>query len=195
MRKFIMGFISGALIFSMIGAVALSYIAKPIDFKVLVNGEEFVSDPPALEVEGRTYLPLRAMGDALGVPVNWNEELRQAEVGEEKYYTKETIPQYKTYDESKDVIDFGTFLGIVPAKSKGIFDGYVTYYYNQSEVDVDKILDYFELMESYGYTIKSEKKTFYYGINYNDISKNMFSLEFLEDRTALKFYIGISVFE
>jgi len=32
-------------------------------------------------VEGRTYLPLRAMGDALGVPVNWNEELKQAEVG------------------------------------------------------------------------------------------------------------------
>lgn len=33
-------------------------------FKVLVNGEEFVSDPPALAVDGRTYLPLRAMGEA-----------------------------------------------------------------------------------------------------------------------------------
>lgn len=82
MKKFIMGFVIGAIICSMIGAFAVSYVANPVDFKVLVNGKEFVSDPPALEVNGRTYLPLRAMGDALGVPVNWNEELRQAEVGE-----------------------------------------------------------------------------------------------------------------
>lgn len=81
MKKFICGFLSGAVIFGAIGAAAVSYVANPVDFKVLVNGKEFVSDPPALEVEGRTYLPLRAMGEALGVPVVWNEELRQAEVG------------------------------------------------------------------------------------------------------------------
>lgn len=81
MKKFILGFISGALIFSVVGAFAASYVADVAGFKVLVNGKEFVSDPPALVVEGRTYLPLRAMGDALGVPVNWNEELGQAEVG------------------------------------------------------------------------------------------------------------------
>lgn len=82
MKKFISGFIVGALIFSMLGVfAAVSYVANPVDFKVMVNGKEFVSDPPALEVDGRTYLPLRAMGEALNVPVNWNEELRQAEVG------------------------------------------------------------------------------------------------------------------
>ena len=81
MKRFISGFIVGALIFSMLGAfAAVTYVAKPVDFKVMVNGKEFVSDPPALEVDGRTYLPLRAMGEALNVPVNWNEELRQAEV-------------------------------------------------------------------------------------------------------------------
>ena len=81
MKKFIFGFLVGALIFSMVGVFAASYVANPVGFKVLVNGKEFISDPPALEVDGRTYLPLRAMGDALGVPVVWNEELRQAEVG------------------------------------------------------------------------------------------------------------------
>lgn len=82
MKKFISGFIAGALIFSMLGVfAAVTYVAKPVDFKVMVNGKEFTSDPPPLEVDGRTYLPLRAMGDALGVPVNWNEEKRQAEVG------------------------------------------------------------------------------------------------------------------
>lgn len=67
--------------FGMIGVAAVSYVANSADFKVMVNGKEFISDPPALVVEGKTYLPLRSMGEALGVPVNWNEELRQAEVG------------------------------------------------------------------------------------------------------------------
>lgn len=81
MKKVIAGFIAGALIFGSIGVFAGSYVANTVDFKVMVNGKEFTSDPPPLEVEGRTYLPLRAIGDALGVPVGWNEELRQAEVG------------------------------------------------------------------------------------------------------------------
>ena len=81
MKKFICGFLSGAVLLGAVGAFAVSYVANVADFKVLVNGKEFVSDPPALEVEGRTYLPLRAMGDALGVPVSWNDELYHAEVG------------------------------------------------------------------------------------------------------------------
>lgn len=195
MKKFIVGFVAGALIFAMLGVAAVTYVANPVDFKVLVNGEEFVSDPPALEVEGRTYLPLRAMGDALGVPVEWNEELRQAQVGDRSYYTSETTSQYKKYDESDNVVDFGEFLGIAPAKSKEVFNGYVTYYYNNSDLDAYKILDYFEEMEKYGYTIKSENKNFYYGINYEDSNKESFSLEFINDTKALKVYVAISIFE
>ena len=81
MKKFISGFLLGVIPFGAIVTFAAQYIADPAGFKVLVNGKEFVSDPPALVVEGRTYLPLRAMGDALGVPVKWNEELGRAEVG------------------------------------------------------------------------------------------------------------------
>lgn len=80
MRKFITGVITGAILTSTI-ALAVSYVAEPASFKVLVNGKEFTSDPPAMVINDRTYLPLRAVGDALGVPVEWNEELRQAEVG------------------------------------------------------------------------------------------------------------------
>ena len=81
MKKFITGLLVGAILCSSVGALAVSLIANPADFKVFVNGAEFVSDPPTLEVEGRTYLPLRAIGEALGVPVEWNETLRQVEVG------------------------------------------------------------------------------------------------------------------
>lgn len=80
MKKFIIGFLIGAMIFGTVG-YAVTYVAHPATFKVMVNGKEFVSDPPALVVEGRTYLPLRAIGDALGVPVEWNAELNRAEVG------------------------------------------------------------------------------------------------------------------
>lgn len=80
MKKFITGVITGAILTSTI-ALAVSYVAEPASFKVLVNGKEFTSDPPAMVINDRTYLPLRAVGDALGVPVEWNEELRQAEVG------------------------------------------------------------------------------------------------------------------
>ena len=72
---------SNCRIFGSIGVFPGNYVANTVDFKIMVNGKEFTSDPPPLEVEGRTYLPLRAIGDALGVPVGWNEKLRQAEVG------------------------------------------------------------------------------------------------------------------
>ena len=81
MKKFISGFLAGALIFGTIGVMAATYIAEPATFKVMVNGEEFKSDPPAMAINGYTYLPLRAMGNALGVPVEWNNELMLAEVG------------------------------------------------------------------------------------------------------------------
>lgn len=81
MKKFAMGLVVGGIISGMLTAAAAQYTATEAGFKVLVNGDEFVSDPPALVVEGRTYLPLRAIGDALGVPVNWNAELSQAEIG------------------------------------------------------------------------------------------------------------------
>lgn len=62
-------------------AFAAAYTAEPASFKVIVNGDEFTSDPPAMVINGSTYLPLRAMGSALGVPVEWNSELNRAEVG------------------------------------------------------------------------------------------------------------------
>lgn len=80
MKKFISGTLTGAILAGT-AAFAAVYTAEPATFKVLVNGEEFDSKPPAMVIDGSTYLPLRAMGNALGVPVEWNSELNQAEVG------------------------------------------------------------------------------------------------------------------
>ncbi len=80
MKKFISGTLTGAILAGT-AAFAAVYTAEPATFKVLVNGEEFDSNPPAMVIDGSTYLPLRAMGNALGVPVEWNSKLNQAEVG------------------------------------------------------------------------------------------------------------------
>ena len=79
MKKFISGLACGIVIASTV-ALAASYVAEDASFKVFVNGKEFTSSK-AVVIDGSTYLPLRAMGDVLGVPVNWNNELHQVEVG------------------------------------------------------------------------------------------------------------------
>lgn len=111
MKKFLLGLLIGAIVFSAVGVWAVNYVAEPASFKVLVNGKELVSDPPALVVEGRTYLPLRAVGDALGVPVVWNAEKNQAEVGntaekaESNEYSRQNpapINTIQTYTKTSD---------------------------------------------------------------------------------------------
>lgn len=159
MKKFICGFVLGALIFSMLGVVAVSYVANPLEYKVLVNGKEFTSDPPPLEVDGRTYLPLRAMGDALGVPVNWNEELRQAEVGESTYYEKK---EDVYYEESWEIVDIGKKYGInfVKVEKEKDTDGteLINYYYNCTDID-PYFSDYIDFLKESGYQISKGKKT------------------------------------
>lgn len=146
MKKFIAGFLAGALIFSAIGVFAVTYVANPVDFKVFVNGKEFVSDPPALEVEGRTYLPLRAMGEALGVPVEWNEELRQAEVGATLVFG-DFIP----YEEKSWCPDFGKFAGVKISQYLQREDGNCGYFYNSKEITDDTIRKYCNIFTSNGY--------------------------------------------
>ncbi len=79
MKKFLQGTITGVLLTSTV-ALAATYVAEDASFKILVDGNEFTSSK-AVVIDGSTYLPLRAIGDALNVAVNWNEELRQVEIG------------------------------------------------------------------------------------------------------------------
>lgn len=80
MKKFVSGVIAGIITAGSIGFAA-QYIADTATFKVMVNGKEFSSDKPIVAIEGSTYLPLKAIGEVLGVPVQWNQELMQVEVG------------------------------------------------------------------------------------------------------------------
>lgn len=54
-------------------ALALPAVAAD-NVVVVINGEILVSDAEAEIVEGRTYVPLRAIAEALGAEVGWNPE-------------------------------------------------------------------------------------------------------------------------
>jgi hypothetical protein len=90
MKKVILGLVIGLLIGTMgfVYAESESFVALKASFKVLLNGQEFKSDRPIITVNGTTYLPLRVIGEALGIKVDWNNELKQVEIGENLQSTK-----------------------------------------------------------------------------------------------------------
>ena len=82
--------------FLVVNAATESIIALIATFDIYVNGEKYQGENPPIVIEGRTYLPLRAIGDVLGIDVEWNQGLRRVEVtrpsGEEIIQKEEEIP-------------------------------------------------------------------------------------------------------
>ncbi len=64
-------------------AVAATYTALTATFPIFINDKEWATENPIVVIDGRTYLPLKEIGDVLGVKVNWNEEKHRVEVGED----------------------------------------------------------------------------------------------------------------
>jgi len=94
MKKFVLGFIVGALLFTAlpIGAAIEEYICYKADYKVMVNGVEYISeDLPILNYKGYTYAPFRSILEAAGLTVDWNGELRQASVTTPKTQESEDV--------------------------------------------------------------------------------------------------------
>lgn len=158
MKKFIFGVIIGVMLTSTI-SFAVSYVAEPAPFKVVVNGKEFTSDPPAMVINDRTYLPLRAIGDALGVPVEWNEELRQAEVGtitnkETTSKGNENTSGYITYKEKPWCPDFGVWIGKTPyVDFVDDEDNSYCCVYKSSGVTMSDIKEYMRIFHTMGYEV------------------------------------------
>lgn len=77
------GILIGALLFGSIPTIANSiktFIAEEAAFPILINEKEVELENPAVVIEGRTYLPLRTLGDVLGIEVDWNSDLNRVEI-------------------------------------------------------------------------------------------------------------------
>lgn len=66
--------------------------------RVVIDGEEvmFSDSVPFVDENSRTLVPLRAMGEAMGLTVNWDPEQREAVFSRE--YTWDDSPLYSDYD-------------------------------------------------------------------------------------------------
>lgn len=83
MKKFLYGLLVGLLLSIGITAFAAEQLtAYRASFPILVNGKEWKTDKPVVTIDGSTYLPLRALGEALGVKIEWNSKLKRVEIGE-----------------------------------------------------------------------------------------------------------------
>ena len=85
MKKYLAGFIVGIMVTLGVTAFAdevTNLIAQKATFDVYVAGGKFESDKPIAVIDGSTYLPLKATGEALGVNVEWNSKDRRVEIGE-----------------------------------------------------------------------------------------------------------------
>ena len=86
MKKVILGFVTGvitALTFTAFATSTELFTAQQATFNIYVRGEKFVSENPPVVIGGRTYLPLRDIGEALGVSVEWNGTERRVEIGKQ----------------------------------------------------------------------------------------------------------------
>ncbi|WP_422445950.1 stalk domain-containing protein [Thermoanaerobacterium sp. DL9XJH110] len=74
MKKFmILLVISLLLITSSVSAAVEQFILTRSPFPIIVNGQALKSDLPVLNYKGNTYIPLKKVGEALGVPVEFKD--------------------------------------------------------------------------------------------------------------------------
>jgi len=81
MKKRLFSLMIAAMLLAGTGAATVSYTLSSAEYPIVVNGTamEFDGAVP-MNWEGSTMLPLRAIAEALGVDIQWNEEKRQVEI-------------------------------------------------------------------------------------------------------------------
>ncbi|HHX17838.1 MAG TPA: hypothetical protein GX727_03135 [Clostridium sp.] len=148
MKKIMLGLIAGIVLSTGILAFAAAnqWIAVSPNFEVLVRGEVFESDPPPVVIEGRTYLPLRAMAEVLGVDIYWDGDARQVLVdmgvtdGKETDTPKKVV--YEDFNMKSDKIEAKPGETIkIPLKfsnvpSEGINSGFLKVLFDKDKLEV-----------------------------------------------------------
>jgi hypothetical protein len=80
-KSFVVGVTAGGLLFS-----GVSY-AAPLAVKMIVDGRIVHSEVPPQIVDGSTLIPARALAEALGAEVNWDEANQTVTIKSDAYRT------------------------------------------------------------------------------------------------------------
>lgn len=58
------------------------FILTQSNVPLLINGKEYTPKSPILNYNGTTYVPLKELGEIVGVKVEWNDKEKHIEIGE-----------------------------------------------------------------------------------------------------------------
>jgi len=67
-----------------LGTMVSGMAAAGENFKVLINGRELVSNPSPVIIDGRIFVPLRAVSDYMGASVGWDEANKIAYIASQR---------------------------------------------------------------------------------------------------------------
>lgn len=123
MKKFLLGFLTAVILGITTTVFAATYNAVTATFPVFVNGVKFETDKPILAIEGSTYLPLKAVGEALGINVVWNTDASCVDISSNELKSGNFTLKQGQYVVGEDIAS-GKY-NCVAVKGSGNFTGKV----------------------------------------------------------------------
>jgi hypothetical protein len=158
-KGFISGFLLASLLFmgSLTAFAATQSIQVSFDnIKINIDGKTILpKDANGNTVEpfiynGTTYLPVRAVGDALGKTVSWDPATKTV------YLSEKTLTEnYTYYKDFKTVIDFGVFTGYKVDNSNIMKLDYGVAYFYTGNIKKEVIFDYCNALLKDGFVSNS----------------------------------------
>lgn len=177
MKKELKGFVCGftAMAVLSVGVASASGFWDTInvlrnDISVVVNGENITADN--FVYNDTTYLPLRAVSEALNQPVSYDENSNTAYIGVDSNNQTQNANNSQTayYAEVPWCPDYGSVTGAKVLYSKDINDDTdIGYGYTYSVLDGDEhsLVTYYETLKAEGFQLNvystSELAVFYKG--------------------------------
>lgn len=109
MKKFVLGFLVGALIFSIIpvSAAVQEYVLQKSDCKLIINGKEYANkELPMLNYKGYNYIPadsFRQICEQIGAKFEWVNETKEIRIDKAESKTEDgdeisPVTQHETID-------------------------------------------------------------------------------------------------
>lgn len=173
-KSFISGILFSVFIFSMIGTAAATIGSRTLtadytDINIQLDGKQLTptdANGNAVEpfaINGTTYLPVRAVSNALGLGVEWDSESKTVVLSSPKSpnrpfeihdcYENFSVPAFENvigYDALVDVYELST--------GDSVLYTYDPAYFDYSIVD-DYLIAYMNLLDHYGFKRDTSKET------------------------------------
>lgn len=196
MRKQLKGFIMGVVLTTLllVGTITAFAATQTIQvsfdqIKIAVDGNIITpKDASGNVVEpfiynGTTYLPIRAIGEAIGKSVSWDQAAKTAYLG--------NVPSTggKYYVEAPTVLDFGTLSGVTLLQKGATEKGYV-FAYGFEGLSTELIGEYGSLLIEEGFSFKKELSENDPGKFSGVFEQNGLYVKLVMEATGFNVYIG-----